>query len=400
MKIVATTPMASPYTLARYRRFAQLNPEHELILVEFGRISSEYAWAPTDVGGAFRRVVLSERPIESHNLFTRIKLIKEALEGLRPDVLVVCGYGVTGMGVALQWARSSENSVPIVMLSDSTAFDFKRKASKEFVKRRVISQCASALVAGSPHRAYMRDLGMPDERIFQGYDVVDNSFFERATRQIRLAKVAGGGKIELPNKFFLTSARFLPRKNLSNIIISYHKYVNCVPSEPFSLVILGDGYLRGKLQAQVARLELSKLVFFEGFKQYADLPRYYGLASAFILASFEETWGLVVNEAMASGLPVIVSERCGCAQDLVQNGVNGYTFDPYDVDSLLKLMCSVSSDDCDRHAMGCASQEIIKRFSPDIFATGLAKAIEVAASSQPSQGNFFDKLLLWGLVPR
>jgi 1,2-diacylglycerol 3-alpha-glucosyltransferase len=56
-----------------------------------------------------------------------------------------------------------------------------------------------------------------------------------------------------------------------------------------------------------------------------------GLASAFIQASTTEQWGLVVNEAMASGLPVLVSERCGCAPDLVKNGVNGYTFDPYDI---------------------------------------------------------------------
>ena len=79
-----------------------------------------------------------------------------------------------------------------------------------------------------------------------------------------------------------------------------------------------------------------------GFKQYDELPIYYGLAGAFIHASTTEQWGLVVNEAMAAGLPVIVSERCGCAPDLVENGRNGFTFDPYDVDALTHLMLKMA----------------------------------------------------------
>jgi 1,2-diacylglycerol 3-alpha-glucosyltransferase len=107
-------------------------------------------------------------------------------------------------------------------------------------------------------------------------------------------------------------------------------------------VLLGDGPLKETLFHQVARMGLTDRVRFPGFKQYDELPIFYGLASAFIHASSSEQWGLVVNEAMASRLPVLVSERCGCAPDLVQNGVNGFTFDPFDIKNITDRMLQLS----------------------------------------------------------
>ena len=107
---------------------------------------------------------------------------------------------------------------------------------------------------------------------------------------------------------------------------------------------------------------------FPGFKQADEFPNYYGLrVSLFIPSSHFEQWGLVVNEAMASGLPVLVSKACGCTSDLVQEGINGFTFDPYDVDGLARFMVRISSGEVDLQAMGEASQQI----SP----TGLQKSL-------------------------
>jgi glycosyltransferase involved in cell wall biosynthesis len=79
-------------------------------------------------------------------------------------------------------------------------------------------------------------------------------------------------------------------------------------------------------------------VLFPGFRKGKELGTYYGLASCFILPSLQEQWGLVVNEAMAAGLPVLVSQTSGCAPDLVQEGVNGFTFDPTNPMQLAELM--------------------------------------------------------------
>ena len=101
-------------------------------------------------------------------------------------------------------------------------------------------------------------------------------------------------------------------------------------------------------------------VLMPGFKQYLELPLSYGLAQAFILASTTEQWGLVVNEAMASGLPVLVSDCYGCARDRVQHGVNGYTVEPRDVRALTGLMVRLAENEDRRRAMGEASASLIE----------------------------------------
>jgi 1,2-diacylglycerol 3-alpha-glucosyltransferase len=101
-------------------------------------------------------------------------------------------------------------------------------------------------------------------------------------------------------------------------------------------------------------------VLMPGFKQYLELPLSYGLAQAFILASTTEQWGLVVNEAMASGLPVLVSDCYGCARDRVQHGVNGYTVEPRDVSAFTGVMIRLAENEDRRRAMGEASASLIE----------------------------------------
>ena len=143
------------------------------------------------------------------------------------------------------------------------------------------------------------------------------------------------------------------------------------------MVTVGDGELKPTLTALRHELGLDKQVIFTGFVQYDRLPPYYALAGALVLASTAEQWGLVVNEAMASGLPVLVSDRCGCVDDLVQDGVNGFRFNPTDLgaiaDRLEKVAHSATSQQ-----MGQASRTIIAKWTPDRFATALQQAVEAA----------------------
>jgi len=110
---------------------------------------------------------------------------------------------------------------------------------------------------------------------------------------------------------------------------------------------------------------------------------------------------LVVNEAMASGLPVLVSARCGCAPDLLDEGRNGWTFDPLDVESLAELMFRVSRMTSEESlAMGRASQEIIARCTPETFADGLLHAVEAATTAPRPHTTSLDRALLWFLTHR
>ena len=137
-------------------------------------------------------------------------------------------------------------------------------------------------------------------------------------------------RLGLPERYFLASARFIEKKNLSGLLHAYAAYRRATPDDPWSLVVLGDGELRPELERLRGELGLDDVVSFPGYRSYQELPAYYGLASCFVHASTTEQWGLVVNEAMAAGLPVLVSNRCGCAANLVQEdgvqeGGNGFT---------------------------------------------------------------------------
>ena len=122
--------------------------------------------------------------------------------------------------------------------------------------------------------------------------------------------------------------------------------------------------------------------------------------NAFIHASTTEQWGLVVNEAMAAGLPVLVSERCGCAPDLVAPGFNGFLFDPEDVNSITDAMIEIADGSHDPRAMGRNSQEIVARWSLARFAEGLNGAVEAALRAPVPSAGLIDRLVLWALRHR
>jgi glycosyltransferase involved in cell wall biosynthesis len=342
------------------------------------------------------------------------------------------------------------------MMSESTEWDERRKTLKEWVKRRLVGLCSAALVGGTPHAYYLKKLGLPPERVFLGYDAVDNDYFEEKAEMLKVesgkqkvmvsgqeSQISGqrsgvksqqeearnrststglrppspqSGERSLPQKFFLASARFVEKKNLARLLQAFALYrtlarksessipstLNHQPStEPWSLVLLGDGPLRSTLNSQLSTLNLHGHVQMPGFKQYHELPVYYGLASAFVHASTTEPWGLVVNEAMASGLPVLVSNRCGCAQDLVKDGINGFTFDPCNVEQLAELMFQISAFQPFRlSAFGDASRELISQWGPERFASGLKSAVESAMGVGPKRAGIVDRFLLRALLAR
>jgi glycosyltransferase involved in cell wall biosynthesis len=282
-------------------------------------------------------------------------------------------------------------------MSDSTAEDEPRIWWRERVKRHVVGQFSSALVGGKLHVEYVVALGMPQERIFTGYDVVDNEHFSQGAARARTKSDALRGELGLPTQYFLASNRFIEKKNLPRLLHAYAQYRHRAGNKAWGLVMLGDGGLRSALEELVMELGIQGAVCMPGFKQYDELPAYYGLAGSFVHASTTEQWGLVVNEAMASGLPVIVSKRCGCAPDLVEEGRNGFTFDPYDVDALADCMLRMADPATDRAAMGQASREIIARWSPEFFAENLQKAAEAALNAPKRRFGLLDRALLWAL---
>ena len=370
MKIVALTTVAGPYILARWNAFIRQFPV-SLYLIEFGKTSDIYEWEHQKTKTSYQRIILSEQSAQSQSpLNLSFRLFKE-LKRIAPDLIIINGYAQFGMLSANLWSRIHKKKS--IVFSESKEDDAPRFWVFEIIKSWIINSFNAALVGGKSHKQYLSKLGMDCNAIFLGYDVVGNSNFHP-------------DKIKyLPNPcqkpFFLAINRFISKKNLLFLINCYAKYLNKVGNKAWDLILCGDGELRPQIEAQITQLNLQNKVYLPGFLQQEELLPYFAHAGCFVHASTTEQWGLVVNEAMAAGLPVLVSHRCGCFEDLVIEGVNGFGFDPENSQQLTNLMLKISSENIDLQKMGQAALDRIQKYSPDYFARGLIQAIEYATTN-------------------
>jgi glycosyltransferase involved in cell wall biosynthesis len=297
--------------------------------------------------------------------------VSEQLDRLRPGAVIIAGYAHPAMRAAARWCRS--NGAASILLSDSNHVDHRRNPLKEWVKRAWVSRhFDAAFVAGALSAAYAQSLGFAPSQVWRGYDVVDNDFFASAAaaraRQSSLLQ-----ELNLPERVFLFVGRLSAEKNVHRLVDAMAEYRRRAGA--WGLLLVGSGP-ESEAIASRAR-SMPGTVALVGFKQLADLAKIYATAGALILPSTSEPWGLVVNEAMAAGLPVLVSDRAGSASDLVFPGVNGYVFNPLATEAMVEVMLRVSSEDVDLKAMGLASQRIIANYTPETWATALTDAVEV-----------------------
>ncbi len=162
-------------------------------------------------------------------------------------------------------------------MSESQSIDEDRKWWKETIKRLVVKQFSAGLVGGSPHIDYLHQLGMHRERIFTGYDAIDNHYFKRL--QTRPAEMLQSCDeiLTCRNDYFLASNRFIEKKNLPFLLQAYARYRKNSGGIAWSLVLLGDGELKPEIIRKREELDLVDAVLMPGFKQYNELPIYYGL---------------------------------------------------------------------------------------------------------------------------
>jgi glycosyltransferase involved in cell wall biosynthesis len=401
MRLAVLFDNLGPYHLARLRAAAG---SYDLRAVEFASRSREYEWNESDARGLQKAVIHQSGSSDDLTVSEYQNRLFRVLDDYDPSAVAVPGWGSRGALLALKWCLL--RGIRGIVMSESTSWDEKRRPFREWVKRRIISSYSAALVGGTPQRDYMEKLGMPSDLISLGYDAVDNSFFAKK------AEEPGGGGWDVGNEkrpYFLASARFIQKKNLFQLLRAYARYRELMNSSildgrhssgsrPWDLLLLGDGALRSDLSLLISDLGIDGHVQMPGFKQYEELPSYYAHAGAFIHASTTEQWGLVVNEAMASGLPVLVSNRCGCAADLVKEGENGWTFDPTNEEQMADCMRRISADDEVRFAMGSRSREIIRGWGPDRFAAGLSAAVNASFDAPPPLIGVSDRILFAALL--
>lgn len=315
-----------------------------------------------------------------------------AMERLKPDVVLAGAIAFPPGAAAVRWCRRRGRAV--VIMDNARDIDVPRSRLVNWVKRRIYANVDAVLIPAPSHTPSYLAWGVPPERIFYGLNVVDNAWYARRAEEARRNLSVLQRQHGLPRPFFLGIGRHVPCKNWRSLLIAYGRYRKSCGEQAWDLVLVGDGPQRDRLVSQAAS-DLIPGVHFVPPCSAEELCHYYAMASCLILPSLSETWGNVVNEAMACGLPVLVSDRCGCAQTLVRDGENGWVFGAQDVDHLNDLLLRLSScDESELRRMGQRSRELIADWTPRRFAEGAWSAIQAALRNRRGSGTIVDRIIL------
>jgi glycosyltransferase involved in cell wall biosynthesis len=317
----------------------------------------------------------------------------ELLDREQPEALGMVGYVRPESMAALRWARKLRR--PTILMSESQAIDHRRVWWKEAVKRRRVQRFSAALVGGPRHRDYLVTLGMPADRVALGYDAVDHDWFAQWAESVRSDP---DGHRDLPEApYFLAVSRFVREKNLPRLVRAFARFRRVhAAGVGWHLVLCGDGPGAGEVEAAVESSGVSHAIHRPGFLQAEELVRWYAGASAFVHPSLMEPWGLVVNEAAACGLPLLVSDRAGCIDTLVPEppGTTGRRFDPRDETALADgLGWLASLPEADRTAMGRRAADVAAAWGPARFAQGTVEALEFAVETERSRKAARDRIV-------
>jgi glycosyltransferase involved in cell wall biosynthesis len=366
------------YFAPLYRELAQ-RPEVDLTVffysdestrgyqdVEFGR---EIAWDVPLLEGYRHRIMPSarRRPIGP---FAFNPDVVRAVDGGPFDA--VWAHGYVHATAWLAWLSCLRRRRPFLM-RDESILGHERAAWKDAVKApplRALLATSSWLYIGSRNREYVEHYGGAPERMFFTPYCVDNATLQAHDRALRprRAELRREFGIADDRPVILFSGKLIDKKQPLETI---EAFARLRAERECALLLAGDGELRGEAEALVERLAAPD-VHFAGFLNQSELPRAYVAADAFVLFSGDfETWGLVVNEAMNFGLPVVTSDKVGSSADLVDG--NGRVVAHDDVEALAEALGDVIGH-ADRDALGRRSREIVDGYSIARCADGIVEA--------------------------
>ncbi|HEX4150722.1 MAG TPA: glycosyltransferase family 4 protein [Steroidobacteraceae bacterium] len=413
-----------PYHFARISALKVQASSQSIHALEIASRTHDYQWSRS--GATVNLITLFPGDVAEQLSFWRVFFrTRKSFAQLRLDVCFIPSYSPKQPLAALLAAKSL--GVRTVLMIDSHKGTMRTRMLGTWLKRRLVRLFDAALVGGKPQMAYVESLGMDREKIFVGYDTVDNEYFARRAADARSRAAELRDRYDLPNRYFLSLGRFMRKKNLGTLIRAYRRFLDSTAGTRTHLVMVGSGEEETNLRMLCDELRLpvyNKMapvidlresstadcrpgVHFYGFRQIEENPTFYALSDAFILPSTVEEWGLVINEALSCSLPVVVSETVGSAEDLLRPGTppgsersmawkpqlgksirqNGFVFDPKSVASLTDALLTLDADPVLRQTMGEAGRLIVEDFSCEKFARNAllaaSKALKCASPATP-----------------
>ena len=316
----------------------RLEGRAQVLAVEVASSSATYAWEPSGAIAGVRKVTLF--PGEPYEAINRWRRLAAQFRQLRRCDMVLVGIGYDQPDiVALSWLLWL-SGVQVVLLSESKFDDFARSLWFELFKSLIMAPYSAAIVGGRRHMSYLRLLGFRRRKVLPGYDGVS----------IERIRTQGGGALkaddaQFAGRPFIYVGRFVEKKNLLELIDGYCAFAKACTAPARRLVLVGSGPLDAALRQRVTDLGIAGQVDFPGFLEAAEVARLLAGSLGLVLVSSVEQWGLVVNEALALGLPVIVSGPVGSRDALVRNLVNGYVVENGSIEGLARAMKALAEDE-------------------------------------------------------
>ncbi len=368
-KVIIIHNIIAPYKIALFNELSILIPNMEVIFIAEKEKRRDWNIDYTTIN--FPYTLLFHGSIDSINSFAIAKKTWRILEKIRPETSIICDYSNIFGWVALMWAKKNQNK--LIFWLDSTYDDKKHYFPKEQIKQFFLRHFEAFLAPGVKTKHYLEYMKVDNsKKITTGYSVNNNFFIEqyqlyKDKRELLLNELGIKRK-----QNFIFIGRFAPEKNIFTLLKSFVE----VKNNDWGLILLGDGPLKNEIISFIKTNRLENKVILPGFIQHNEIVKYFITSDVFILPSYSEPWGLVVNEAMLCRLPVIVSTKCGCQPELVKERVTGFAFEPNDELKLTKLMQGFVSGSYNIKSMGEASFTIVKEHSPSVIAQNIATGIK------------------------
>ncbi|MFQ6071067.1 MAG: glycosyltransferase, partial [Candidatus Aminicenantales bacterium] len=328
-KVVLITNIPTPYRIPLFNELnTQLKERGFEFKVLFGAISyNRRKWLVNPSEFKFSYEVLPSKRIEYSDpekvSFTYSGLFRH-LRREKPAVIISSGFSIATTKL---WFWSWFTSRPFIIWSGDIARE--GRASYSFLRilhRKILVKRASGFVAyGSKAKEYLISLGAAAEKIQVGINTVDTHFFREEVRRLRAVKGNSGSR-----KSLLYVGHLSPRKNIGKLLQVIKKLAQS--RSDFKLDIVGDGVEKPELEKFVAENGISDLVRFHGFIQKSQLCSYLAEACCFLFQTDFDIWGQALVEAMAAGLPCVVSCHAGAQHDLIKEGETGFVVDFSEVD--------------------------------------------------------------------
>ena len=301
----------------------------------------------------------------------------EELRRDRPDALWVNGHMYFSYLFGILVANVLH--IPVMMRCETHLLlhrgSFKKAIRSRLMRFLYTRLCDRCLPIGNRNRAFYQAHGVIDEHLFLVPYAVDNDYFRQAAAVHKSQQASMKTELGLPPHcpVILFSSKLISRKRPHDLIQAYSRIRQ--ENIQAALVIVGSGELESELCSLVEEEQIPDVLFC-GFQNQSKLPQFYALADIFVLPSENEPWGLVINEAMCAGLPVIASVEIGATADLIREGENGFTYPAGDIDQLTHHLTVLLTNAPRRQAMGQRSWEIIANWDFEKCAQGVLAALQ------------------------